>query len=114
METLESRVSRLEYYIKLLSGTSEQEAKPFIDLVVRNQLTKKEVEEILILCEDTKNEYIEQKAEGLTDFVPLLTQFVGMLNYKLTPRKTVESLRYQPSYQDVMNEFFEIIQWIRD
>ena len=48
METLESRVSRLEYYIKLLSGTSEQEAKPFIDLVVRNQLTKKEVEEILI------------------------------------------------------------------
>ncbi|MEK1830739.1 hypothetical protein AAAC51_22000 [Priestia megaterium] len=31
---------------------------------------------------------MEQKAEGLTDFVPLLTQFVGMLNYKLTPRES--------------------------
>lgn len=60
METLESRVSRLEYYIKLLSGTSEQEAKPFIDLVVRNQLTKKEVEEILILCEDTKTNILSK------------------------------------------------------
>ncbi|TYR79002.1 DUF1878 family protein [Priestia megaterium] len=114
METLESRVSRLEYYIKLLAGTPEKEAKPFIELVVQKELTKREVEEVLILCEEIKEEYIEQKAEGLTDFVPLLTQFVGMLNYKLTPRETVQSLIHQSSYKDVMSELFEIIQWIRD
>ncbi|RIV04523.1 DUF1878 family protein [Priestia flexa] len=114
METLESRVSRLEYYIKLLAGTPEQEAKPFIELVVKEELTRREVEDVLLLCEEIKEVYIEQKAEGLTDFVPLLTQFVGMLNYKLDPQETIESLLNQSSYKDVMTELFSIVQWIRD
>ncbi|WP_110114385.1 DUF1878 family protein [Bacillus sp. CGMCC 1.16541] len=114
MESLESRVSRLEYYIELLSGTTALQHRPFVELIIKKELTKQEAKDVYKLCEELNNLYGEQKAEGLVDFTPLLTQFVGMLNYKLKPNETIQALRKEGLYLPLMNELQSIVERIRE
>ncbi|MBM7702685.1 DUF1878 family protein [Metabacillus iocasae] len=114
MESLESRVNRLEYYIELLSESAVLQGRPFVELVIKRELTKEEASEIYRLCEELNKVYDEQKAEGFVDFTPLLTQFVGMLNHKLTPNETIQAIMKEGMYLPLMNEFVSIIERIRE
>ncbi len=109
METNEEKILRLEFYQELLLSVLHN-SYPFYALIVKHELTKKEVEEIYLLCTRLHNEYKRQKEEGFLTFLPLLTHFVGMLNYKLDPHKTIDALYEQGIYQELMAEFILIIQ----
>ncbi len=109
METNEEKLLRLEYYQELLLSIANG-AFPFYTLVVNYKLSRKEVEEILQLCEELNEEYKKQKEEGFITFLPLLTHFVGMLNYKLDPHKTIDALYEQGIYPELMSELLKTIK----
>lgn len=106
METNEEKLERLEFYQELLLPVTKA-SFPFYALIVKNKLTKHEVNEIFDLCQQLENQYEKQKEEGFVTFAPLLTHFVGMLNYKLDPHKTIVALYEQDFYRGLMNEFLK-------
>lgn len=114
MESLESRLNRLEFYFQIVWDNTNLDGKPFYALIIQKELTKQEVDDIFKTCEELSKKYEEQKAEGLIDYVPLLTQFVGMLTPKIAPHEAVDALSKQGLYKEMMREFSEIIKRIRD
>jgi hypothetical protein len=114
MESLESRLNRLEFYFQIVWENTNLSGKPFYALVIKKELTKQEVDDIFTICEELSKKYEEQKAEGFIDYVPLLTQFVGMLTPKIAPHEAVDALSKQGLYKEMMREFSEIIKRIRD
>ena len=114
MESLESRLNRLEFYFQIVWDNTNLDGKPFYALIIKKELTKQEVDDIFKTCEELDKKYKEQKAEGFIDFVPILTQFVGMLTPKIAPHEAVDALSKQGLYKEMMREFSEIIKRIRD
>ncbi|OIJ11877.1 hypothetical protein BKP35_11300 [Anaerobacillus arseniciselenatis] len=109
METNEEKLLRLEFYQELLLSLTNG-AFPFYTMVVNEKLSRNEVQEVLELCEKLNDEYEKQKEEGFITFLPLLTHFVGMLNYKLDPHKTIDALHKQGIYRNLMSEFLKTIK----
>ncbi len=105
MESLEARIERLEYYQKLLLKMLNQQNGHFYKMIIEESLSEKEVEELINLCELMSKEYKKQKAEGYVIFIPLLTQFAGLLHPKLEVEKIVEVFLKQGWYVDLMTEF---------
>lgn len=108
MASLEERLEKLEYYQSLLMEMVDHHKKPFYSLVIRANLTKEEVEELLKLCESLSNKYEKQKAEGLVIFTPLLTEFAGMLNPKLNVDQTIEAMLKQNMFIPLMSQLKSI------
>ena len=109
VESLESRVERLEFYQQLLLETLEKENAEFYKLIVGAKLTKEDVNELYMLCERMNVEFQKQKAEGLVIFTPLLTQFAGLLHPKLNVEKTIEVLLNKGIYVALMKEFKKLL-----
>lgn len=107
---MEEQVLRLQFYQQLfLLVMKNSSTYPFYALVIESGLSKIEVEEIYELCTKLNNEWEKQKEEGFVTFLPLLNHFVGMLNYKLEPHKTIDALYEQGIYENLMAEFRKII-----
>ncbi|MBM7659927.1 hypothetical protein JOC85_000694 [Bacillus mesophilus] len=102
METIEKRIERLEYYQKLMLELVDLESWPLHHLVMKRKLSEEEVEELFYLCEELTVEYKNQKAEGFVGFTPLLQDFIGRLNEKLSPLETIEALHKEQLYQPLM------------
>ena len=109
MESNEEKLQRLEFYQEILLSVMNN-AYPFYALIINYELSKSEVEDIYLLCTKLNNELKKQKEEGFVTFLPLLTHFVGMLNYKLEPHETIDALYKQNIYRDLMAEFKKIIR----
>jgi len=112
MESIEERLERLEYYQSLILPLLRDKLSPLHQLIMEAKLTKKDVEDLLDLCEEMSIEYKKQKAEGLICFTPLLTQFVGMLHPHLDPKTTIDVLAKVRKYTPLMYEFKGIINKI--
>lgn len=109
MKEFENKIETLEYYIKLLLQMTEKAKYPFYHLVIQNGLTKKEVEQILQMCEELSQEHREQKAQGLLYFTDLLTLFAGQLNPKLDVNETIEAMYEQGLFKEMMKDFKHLI-----
>jgi hypothetical protein len=114
LESLESRVERLEYYQKILFELIDNEKVHLYKLIVEANLTKADVEDLFTLCEAMNSEYETQKAEGLVVFTPLLTQFVGSLHPNLDVEKTIEVFLKQGSFVAMMKEFKDTIKILKE
>lgn len=109
MNTIEERVQRLEYYQSLLVEMIDSTQHSFTLLVIKNQLSKGEVEEIHQLCRTLSEQHEEQKAEGLVIFTDLLTLFAGQLNSKLNLSQTIRALHNQYLYKPLMTDFLKYL-----
>src|SRR5690606_17991457 len=112
MESIEERLERLEYYQSLIIPLIEDKLSPFHKIIIEANLSKRDVEDLLDICEELSTEYKKQKAEGFIDFTPLLTQFVGMLHHNLDPETTINVLAQERRYTPLMHEFKGIIDSI--
>ncbi|MCA1030882.1 YhaI family protein [Bacillus timonensis] len=110
MESLESRIERLEYYQTLMLEAFADDKFHFYKVIMKAGLKKEEVRQIFNVCEEMSIEMKKQKAEGLVVFTPLLTRFVGMLPPQLEIEETILSLYLQGLFKELMSEFIEILQ----
>ncbi|QOR67417.1 DUF1878 family protein [Cytobacillus suaedae] len=109
VESLEARIERLEYYQTLLFDFLNTEKAAFYKLIVKSQLSKNEVNELLNLCESMDEKFKQQKAEGFVTFTPLLTEFVGMLHSKLEVKEVIDALINHGMYLALMYEFKKLL-----
>lgn len=109
VESLEARIERLEYYQTLLFDFLDTEKAAFYKLIVKSQLGKNEVNELLNLCEIMDEKFKQQKAEGFVTFTPLLTEFVGMLHSKLEVKEVIDALINHGKYLALMYEFKKLL-----
>ncbi|HEX6593584.1 MAG TPA: DUF1878 family protein [Bacillota bacterium] len=98
------------FHLQLLLQTMNIEQYPFIKLIIINNLSSQEYEELFMLLEQLNEMYKVQKEEGLLDFTSLLIHFAGMLNQKLDPTETIYALKKEGHFPNLMEEFMQIIE----
>ncbi|WNB91448.1 DUF1878 family protein [Bacillus sp. NEB1478] len=108
METVEERLERLEFYNKLTIESVDFSLYPFFRLVMEKKLTEKEVDDIILLCDELEKIFFMQSEEGFVHYTPLLIHFAGMLTSKLNPRETISALLQQDKYITLMNKLYEL------
>ncbi|SFA81416.1 Protein of unknown function [Lentibacillus halodurans] len=94
-----------DFHLQLLSKTIDMNQYPLTKMIIENNVTRKEYEELLQLTERLHHHYMKQKEEGFLDFSSLLVQFAGLLNEKLDPNTTVYALKKEGYYPSLMEEF---------
>ncbi|MCM3442504.1 DUF1878 family protein [Metabacillus halosaccharovorans] len=109
MNSIEKRLETLEYYQSLLLKIVEPAKFPFYHLVMSKGLSKEEIEEVLMICEELSRLHEEQKAQGLVIFTDLLTRFAGQLNPKLDLYETIHALHRQNLYSSLMDDFVDLM-----
>ncbi|WP_078435600.1 DUF1878 family protein [Metabacillus halosaccharovorans] len=109
MKSIEKRLETLEYYQSLLLKIVEPAKFPFYHLVMSKGLSKEEIEEVLMICEELSRLHEEQKAQGLVIFTDLLTRFAGQLNPKLDLYETIHALHRQNLYSSLMDDFVDLM-----
>ncbi|WP_164215069.1 DUF1878 family protein [Virgibacillus sp. YIM 98842] len=97
------------FHVQLLSKILNLDDYPVVKLIIENNLSKEESEELFLLLNKLNDQYERQKEEGFLDFTPLLVEYAGMLNEKLDPDNTIAALRQEGHYPDLMREFSKII-----
>ncbi|HLR81433.1 MAG TPA: DUF1878 family protein [Bacillota bacterium] len=97
------------FHLQLLLKTMNIEPYPFTKLVIMNNLSDQEYEELFTLLEGLNETYEAQKEDGLLDFTSLLVHFAGMLNQKLHPTETIYALKKEGYFPKLMSEFVQII-----
>ena len=104
MDELVRRIEKLEYHQQLLLRMIGHAEMHLYYLIVHKNLSRKETEELLNLC-DTLNKKIEkQKAEGYVTFSPLLTELNNRLMPQISPEELVHACLTQGVYEELMQE----------
>lgn len=110
MSRIEERISKLEYHIELLLKQAKVDQFPFDLLVIRAQLDREDVTDIMNLCEKLSMELKKQKAEGFVTFTPLLTKFKQGLHPNLPLEQTIHALLAEGKYELLMTEFLQLMK----
>ncbi|WP_144493863.1 YhaI family protein [Bacillus pumilus] len=108
--SIEERMSQLEYYMELLLTATDMSRYPYYALLIRQQVSKEEAQEIERICAELSEEMDKQKAQGYVMFDDMLALFAGQLIEKLDVHETIFALHDQGLFQPLMNEFIKIIK----
>lgn len=103
------RLEQAEYYVSLLFNMIDEEKCPFYSLIIKKKVMKRDVERLLVLCEQMNEQYIMEKQEGLLLFDELLYKFERALPRSLEGEETAEALERQGLFQPLMQEFLRMI-----
>ena len=104
MDELVRRIEKLEYHQQLLLRMIGPAEMQLYYLIVHKNLSRKETEELLNLC-DTLNKKVEkQKAEGYVTFNPLLIELKSKLTPSISPRELIQACLEQGIYISLMKE----------
>ncbi|MBP1968979.1 hypothetical protein J2Z83_001082 [Virgibacillus natechei] len=110
MKTLNNN-DTTSFHLQLLSKIMDMNEYPFINLIIENDITYKEFEELMHLLQKLDAQYNIQKEEGFLDFTSLLVQFAGMLTEKLDPNNTIYALKKEGYFPSLITAFTSIIEY---
>lgn len=108
-DDLKEKLSRLEYHQSLLLKMIAHSDDHFYKLVIKNALTKQDVEQFYKQCQALTMALEDQKAEGFVYFQPLFEQFKGALHPNLTVEEVVPACIQQGLFLPLMLEFKKYI-----
>lgn len=97
------------FHIQLLSKIIDMNQYPLIRLIIENNITHSEYDELMEMVHGLNEAYEAQKKEGFLNFTSLLVHFAGMLNQKLHPDKTIYAFKKEGYYPLLMEEFCKIL-----
>ncbi|WP_245844030.1 DUF1878 family protein [Oceanobacillus rekensis] len=98
------------FHIQLLSKIIDMNQYPLIKLIIENNISRAEYEELMEMVHGLNKTYELQKEEGFLNFTSLLIHFAGMLNEKLHPDKTIYAFKKEGHYPLLMEEFSKILK----
>lgn len=90
------------FHLQLVMKIEEFSRYPFTKLVIDHNLTEFEYTDTLELLNVLNEKMMEEKAEGLIHYEPLLLHFAGMLCYKLPVEDTIDALSEEGIYPGLM------------
>ncbi|WP_249870175.1 DUF1878 family protein [Oceanobacillus saliphilus] len=98
------------FHIQLLSKIIDMNQYPLTKLIIENNITQEEYMELMKMIKGLNDTYECQKEEGFLDFSSLLIHFAGMLNEKLDPNETINALKKEDCFPELMEEFSNILE----
>lgn len=98
------------FHLQLISNMMELDHYPLTRLIIENNMTKKEYDELFQLLHSLNESYELQKEEGFLDFTSLLIHFAGMLSEKLEPNATIYAIKKEGYYPSLLAVFIRIIE----
>ncbi|WP_186579166.1 DUF1878 family protein [Aquibacillus kalidii] len=101
-------LENLRLKIDLLLQISDMEQYPFTKMLLENEFSKLEYEQLIAFLNHLNDSYKSQKEEGFLDYEWLLLHFVGMLNEKLEPIKTLHALKKEGCYPSLVEVLLKI------
>lgn len=104
MDELEKRIDKLEYHQQLILRMIGHKEMPLYYLIVDKNLSRKETEELLNLCDNLNKEVEKQKAEGYVTFYPLLIELKSKLIPSISPGELIQACLNQGVYVSLMKE----------
>jgi len=104
MDELEKRIDKLEYHQQLILRMIGHKEMPLYYLIVDKNLSRKETEELLSLCDNLNKEVEKQKAEGYVTFYPLLIELKSKLIPSISPGELIQACLNQGVYVSLMKE----------
>lgn len=99
----------MSFHVQLLSKLIDVDQFPFVKLVIENNVSKEEYEELFQLLQMLEQKYEIQKDEGFLDFTSLLIHFAGMVTEKLEPNETIYALSKEGYFPNLMREFKTLV-----
>ncbi|WP_338780866.1 DUF1878 family protein [Metabacillus sp. FJAT-52054] len=109
MDSFEERLNRMEFQVRLLASLIKKDEHPFMYMVIEKQLSEKEHQQVMELCDKLDRLYQKQKAQGFVRFEGLLTLFVQDLNEKLEVKETAQALFKQGLFSQLMSDFLSML-----
>jgi len=98
------------FHIQLLTELVDMNKYPVTQLIIDNNLSKEEWEEIVDMLQDLDARYKELKEARRVNCTPLLIEFAGRLNEKLNPNETIAALKKEKYFPSLMHVFTQIIK----
>lgn len=104
MDELEKRIDKLEYHQQLILRMIGDTEMQLYYLIINKNLSRKETEELLNLCDNLSKEVEKQKAEGYVTFNPLLIELKSKLISSISPGELIQACLKQGIYVSLMKE----------
>lgn len=104
MDELERRLDKLEYHQQLILRMIGDTEMQLYYLIIDKNLSRKETEELLNLCDSLNKEVEKQKAEGYVTFNPLLIKLKSSLVPSISPEELIQACLKQGIYVSLMKE----------
>mgnify|MGYP003408314075 FL=1 len=104
LDELLTKIEKLEYHQQLLIRMMKHSKEQLYYLIIEKNLSRKETEQLLKICEDLSIELKKQKAEGYVTFSPLLTELNNRLMPQISPEELVHACLTQGVYEELMQE----------
>lgn len=104
MNEFEKRLDKLEYHQQLILRMIGDTEMQLYYLIINKNLSRKETEELLNLCDNLNKEIEKQKAEGYVTFNPLLIELKSKLMPSITPGELIQACLKQGVYISLMKE----------
>lgn len=98
------------FQLQLLTRIIDVNKFPFTKIVIENNVTEEEYNQMFMLLEKIDFEYLEQKEEGLLDFSSLLAKFRSQITEKLNPIKVIYAMKKEGFFTELLDEFIQIIK----
>ncbi|ALX48705.1 DUF1878 family protein [Lentibacillus amyloliquefaciens] len=100
----------INFHLQLLAKTIDLNQFPFTKMIIEQNITKSEYENLFYMLDELELQYQKQKEEGFLNFSSLLVQFAGMLNERFDPNTLVYALKKEGYYPSLMGEFISILE----
>ncbi|MDF2607820.1 MAG: hypothetical protein K0S34_2016 [Bacillales bacterium] len=102
---LQERLELLEYHLELMLTIINKEKNPFEYYIIKNKLSKNQVDNLLVTCERLDKIMTEQKEEGLMWFESLFQEFKTQLPSSCNIKELINILLISNIHIRLMKEF---------
>lgn len=110
LDELQRRIETLEYHQQLLVRMLKHSNDQLYYLIIIKNLSKKETETLLDICEDVSKKFQKQKAEGYVTFYPLLNELQAHLPKSISINELVHACLKQGMYVALMQNMKELLE----
>ena len=104
LDELFKKIEKLEYHQQLLVRMMKHSKEQLYYLIIEKNLSRKETEQLLKICEDLSIELKKQKAEGYVTSNPLLIELKSNLTPSISPKELIQACLEQGIYVSLMKE----------
>jgi hypothetical protein len=110
----ENRMEKLQFHQRILLEMAEENKYSFYKIIIKNDLSEIEMNEIIDICYYLNKKYEEQYENGFVHYTSLLVQFVGTLPTRLDPKETILALKNQQYFPELMEVLLNVITKEKD
>ncbi|MEI5906449.1 DUF1878 family protein [Bacillus spongiae] len=102
MDEIVKRIEMLEFHQQLMISMLNTNGREFDYLIIKKRLSKQEVDDFFMLCEEMNKKRETQKADQFVFYTPLFNEFKEKIHSNLPVEETINACLKQNIYSELM------------